>query len=74
MKAEMFGRQPQFVPPSFPQRGLLAGKLRELGDMCLKPFGLSTNNFQMQQDPASGSYSMNFVQNASAAAPGATQS
>eukprot|EP00045_Choanoeca_perplexa_P013435 m.152432 g.152432 ORF g.152432 m.152432 type:complete len:258 (+) comp16356_c0_seq1:85-858(+) len=50
------------------------GKLRELGDMCLKPFGLSTNNFQMQQDPSSGSYSLNFVQNASAASSGATQS
>eukprot|EP00730_Choanoeca_flexa_P013349 TRINITY_DN5226_c0_g1_i1.p1 TRINITY_DN5226_c0_g1~~TRINITY_DN5226_c0_g1_i1.p1 ORF type:complete len:258 (+),score=66.32 TRINITY_DN5226_c0_g1_i1:75-848(+) len=47
------------------------GKLRELGDMCLKPFGLSTNNFQMQQDPNTGSYSLNFVQNggAGSAAP-----
>ncbi|KAH7324984.1 hypothetical protein B0I35DRAFT_173121 [Stachybotrys elegans] len=38
------------------------GKLRQLGDGILKPFGLSTNNFQMVKDEATGGYSMNFKQ------------
>ncbi|KAK1245404.1 hypothetical protein MKX08_005033 [Trichoderma sp. CBMAI-0020] len=38
------------------------GKLRGLGDSLLKPFGLSTNNFQMVKDEKTGGYSMNFSQ------------
>lgn len=40
-----------------------AGKLKDLGNMILRPFGLSTNNFQVNQDQGTGSYSINFVQN-----------
>lgn len=38
------------------------GKLRQLGDGILKPFGLSTQNFQMVRDDRTGGYSINFTQ------------
>ena len=37
------------------------GKLKELGNQFLGMFGLSTDNFQMTKDPATGATSMNFT-------------
>lgn len=42
------------------------GKLKDLGNGILKPFGLSTDQFKMVKDEKTGGYSMNFGQGGAA--------
>jgi len=53
---------PQIEAAKQKEVGEMMGKLKELGNGILKPFGLSTDMFKMVQDEKTGGYSMNFEQ------------
>lgn len=40
----------------------MLGKLKDMGNMFLGKFGMSLDNFKTEQDPQTGSYSVNFKQ------------
>ena len=48
----------------------MMGKLKDLGNGILKPFGLSTDMFKMVKDEGSGGWSMNFDQGGGGAGEG----
>jgi len=47
-----------YPPPLVIVFALIKGKLKELGNSFLSNFGMSLDNFKMQQDPNTGSYSI----------------
>jgi tetratricopeptide (TPR) repeat protein len=53
---------PQIEAAKQKETAEMMGKLKELGNGILKPFGLSTDMFKMVQDPKTGGYSMSFEQ------------
>jgi tetratricopeptide (TPR) repeat protein len=55
---------PKIAAAKEQEMGEMMGKLKELGNGILKPFGLSTDNFKMVKDEKTGGYSMNFEQGA----------
>jgi tetratricopeptide (TPR) repeat protein len=55
---------PKIAAAKEKEMGEMMGKLKELGNGILKPFGLSTDNFKMVKDEKTGGYSMSFEQGA----------
>ncbi|KKA29604.1 hypothetical protein TD95_000712 [Thielaviopsis punctulata] len=63
VEAELKTLPPRIKEAQDKEMAEMWGKLKGLGNGLLKPFGLSTDNFQMVKDEKTGGYSMNFKQN-----------
>ena len=64
VKAGLRELPPKITQAKEQEMGEMMGKLKELGNGILKPFGLSTDNFNFIKDEKTGGYSMNFEQGA----------
>lgn len=62
VRAQLRDLPPRIKAAQEKEMGEMWGKLKDLGNGILKPFGLSTDNFQMVKDEKTGGYSMNFNQ------------
>ncbi|KAL5594651.1 hypothetical protein BROUX41_001570 [Berkeleyomyces rouxiae] len=63
VRAQLAALPPRIKAAQEAEMAEMWGKLKSLGNGLLKPFGLSTENFQMVKDEQSGGYSMSFNQN-----------
>src|SRR2546423_10628630 len=64
VRQELRDLPPKIAAAKEKEMGEMMGKLKELGNGILKPFGLSTDNFKMVKDEKTGGYSMSFEQGA----------
>ncbi|KAF2401411.1 hypothetical protein EJ06DRAFT_452168, partial [Trichodelitschia bisporula] len=62
VRRELRTLKPRLEDAKQREMGDMMGKLKELGNGILKPFGLSTDNFNMVQDETTGGYNLQFNQ------------
>jgi len=62
VNSELRALQPRLDEAKQREMEDMMGKLKDLGNGILKPFGLSTTNFNFIKDKNTGGYSMQFNQ------------